>query len=114
MKHLLMHWPSITAAIVILGSAGQAAPATTAPAGKPRQIALWPDGRAPVNADGSETEAADVSLLVHHPATPNGTAMVVCAGGGYGRNLWHGAEGLRTAEWLNQQGIVAAVLNGTE
>lgn len=102
MKRLL---PGILATLAILTSAF-AAPDTS----DALTVALWPDGRAPINADGSETESADVSLLVFRPDTPNGTAMLVCAGGGYGRNLWHGAEGVRTARWLNEHGVTAAVL----
>ena len=103
MKHLL---PAILTALALVGPSSFAAPDTSGAL----TVALWPDNQAPVNAAGTETETADVTLLVFRPDTPNGTAMVVCAGGGYGRNLWHGAEGVRTARWLNEHGITAAVL----
>ncbi len=89
MKHLIS---GILATLAILTSSALAAPDTS----DALTIALWPDGQAPINADRTETESADVSLLVFRPAKPNGTAMVVCAGGGYGMNLWKGAEGIRT------------------
>ena len=114
MKHLNTSIPALVAAFAVLASAasaiGQAAPEVKGPAETPLQIALWPAGQAPVDADGTEIEDANVSLLIYRPTRPNGTAMVVCAGGGYGMNLWKGAEGARTAEWLNHHGIVAAVL----
>lgn len=114
MKHLNTGIPAMMTALAILASAagasGQAAPEAREPAGSPLQITLWPAGQAPVDADGTASEDVIVSLQIHRPATPNGTAMVVCAGGGYGMNLWNGAEGVRTAEWLNKHGIVAAVL----
>jgi acetyl esterase/lipase len=76
----------------------------------PYKIALWPDAQSPIDAKGTETELAKVYLHIYRPDKPNGTAMVVCAGGGYGINLWQGAEGVRTAKWLNEHGITAAVL----
>ncbi len=73
-----------------------------------KRVPLWPSGRGPISAKA--TEPANAYLQIFHPAKPNGTAMVVCAGGGYGRNFWYGLEGVGTAKWLNQQGITAAVL----
>lgn len=72
------------------------------------RIPLWPGGRGPVS--GTSTEPANAFLQIFHPSKPNGTAMVVCAGGGYGMNLWYGHEGVGMGKWLSQQGITAAVL----
>lgn len=77
-------------------------------------ISLW-QGKAPLG-DGT-FEAADARLTVYPiaeeatatTAANRRTAIVICPGGGYG-GLVTGAEGHGIAKWLNQQGIVGAVL----
>jgi acetyl esterase/lipase len=81
-----------------------ALPALAAPT--PEVIPLWPDG-APVTKD--RKEQAEVRLTVYRPEQPNGTAMVICPGGGYGMLVTKG-EGSGIAAWLNQHGITGAVL----
>ena len=77
-------------------------------------LLLWPDG-AP-GAVGTEPQdrpkitayrAAKESVNGSAPA--NGTAVVVCPGGGY-RNLASDHEGRQVALWLNQLGVTAFVL----
>lgn len=70
------------------------------------RIALW-NGTAPVG-DG-KTEEADAWITVHRPLEANGTAIVICPGGGYG-GLVVGPEGHGIARWLNQHGITGIVL----
>lgn len=72
----------------------------------PERVLLWPD-KAPVG-DGS-LDAAKPAITVHRPAKGNGTAMVICPGGGYG-GLVTGAEGHGIAKWLNLHGITGVVL----
>ncbi|WP_166831635.1 alpha/beta hydrolase [Thalassoroseus pseudoceratinae] len=48
-------------------------------------------------------------LTVHRPSKPNGTAIVICPGGGY-RGLVTGGEGHGIAKWLNRHGITGIVL----
>ena len=68
---------------------------------KPQKIALR-------EIDGGENkEGAWIHL--HRPANPNGTAVIICPGGGYG-GLVMGAEGHGIAQWLNGHGITGAVL----
>src|SRR5262245_55201219 len=67
----------------------------------PQRIPLW-NGRAPVG-DGP-FEAADAWITVHRPDQGNGTAIVICPGGGYG-GLVTGPEGHGIARWLNRHGI---------
>jgi len=55
---------------------------------------------------GDETKAF---ITVHKPASGNGTAIVICPGGGYGRLVTE-AEGHGIAKWLNQHGITGIVL----
>ena len=75
---------------------------------KPRVELLWPQG-AP-GAVGSE-ERDKPSLTISLPAADkaNGTAVVVCPGGGYGA-LAMDHEGKQIAEWLTRHGIAAFVL----
>lgn len=72
------------------------------------EMLLWPAG-AP-GAIGSEP-ADKPALLVQLPPKDkaNGTAVVVCPGGGYG-HLAMGHEGYEIADWLNAQGIAAFIL----
>ena len=82
----------------------------TAPAAEkgpePEKIKLWPD-QAPAG-DGQFVKA-DVFLTVHRAAKPNGAALVICPGGGYG-GVVAGPEGHGIARWLNQHGMAGMVL----
>lgn len=74
--------------------------------GKLPRISLW-NGHAPTGE--GKFEAADAWITVHSPAKPNGTAIVICPGGGY-RTQVVGAEGHGIAEWLNRHDITGVVL----
>ncbi len=75
-------------------------------AAEPLKLPLWP-GDAPV---GNGAFAPSQSgLTVHLAENPNGAAMVICPGGGYG-GLVTGAEGHGIAAWLNTHGITGIVL----
>ncbi len=84
-------------------------------------IDLW-EGKAPsenglsgpenVERDGGWiTNVTTATLTVHTPpaGTNTGMAVVVCPGGGYG-GLAIAHEGTMVAEWLNANGITAAIL----
>lgn len=83
-------------------------PATAAakPAAGPDKLALWPQ-QAPTG-DG-QTEAANATITVYRPAKPNGAAIVICPGGGYG-HLALQPEGTGIAQWLNKHGVTGIVL----
>jgi acetyl esterase/lipase len=72
------------------------------------QIPLWPGGLAPVGPD--QREPANAYLQIFRPKRPNGTAVLVCAGGGYGFNFWYALEGVGMAQWFSERGVTAAVL----
>ena len=72
----------------------------------PQRLALW-NGHAPVGA--GKFEGAEAWITVHQPAAGNGTAIVICPGGGYG-TLVTGPEGHGIAKWLNRHGITGVVL----
>ena len=72
----------------------------------PTRELLWSEG-AP-EAMGTDSEDLP-AITIYRPAHPNGTAVVVCPGGGY-RNLAMDHEGKQIAEWFNGMGITAVVL----
>jgi acetyl esterase/lipase len=76
------------------------------PSATPQKQPLW-EGAAP-QGDGSFAPS-EAGFTVHLPAKPNGSAMVICPGGGYG-GLVVGAEGHGIAQWLNAHGIAGIVL----
>lgn len=84
----------VLAAIFLVGSA-----LIGAAQDKPQREALWP----------GEMPKSNAAITVHRPAKPNGAAVVICPGGGYGM-LVTGAEGHGAAKWLNQHGITGIVL----
>jgi len=73
---------------------------------QPESVPLWPD-LAPVG-DGNY-EKTDARITIYRPEHPDGTAVVICPGGGYG-GLVTGAEGSGIARWLNAHGITGIVL----
>lgn len=72
----------------------------------PQVMPLWTD-RAPIG-EGQFEDAGGI-ITVHLPTKGNGTAIVICPGGGYG-GLVTGAEGHGIAKWLNEHGIAGIVL----
>jgi acetyl esterase/lipase len=93
--------------LVFLDSASPANDSTGKPEKQtPEKLSLW-NGPAPIG-DGT-TEDVDVRVTLHRPAKPNGTAIVICPGGGYG-GLVTGGEGHGIAKWLNGHGITGLVL----
>jgi acetyl esterase/lipase len=73
---------------------------------KPERIALW-DNHAPIGNGKFAKE--DAAIFVHSPAKPNGAAIIICPGGGYGTQVM-GAEGHGIAKWLNGHGVTGVVL----
>ena len=74
----------------------------------PEVIRLWPDGAPGALGDRPEdVPTLTVSLAPAEKA--NGTAIVVCPGGGYG-HLALDHEGKQIAAWLNENGVHAFIL----
>jgi acetyl esterase/lipase len=73
---------------------------------EPLRIDLW-NGEAALG--NGQTEKTNVWLTVYRPEKPNGTALVICPGGGYGGHAIQ-AEGHGIAAWLNKHGVTGAVL----
>jgi acetyl esterase/lipase len=73
---------------------------------KPKEFRLW-EGTAPASVGAPEKNIPTLTAFV--PEKPNGTAIVVCPGGGYG-GLAVGHEGKDVAAWLNKRGVTAFML----
>lgn len=80
--------------------------AAAQPKDDPVKLPLW-NGKAPVGE--GKFEQADARITVHKAEKPNGAAVVICPGGGYG-GLVVGPEGHGIAAWLNKHGITGVVL----
>lgn len=72
----------------------------------PVTMPIW-TGTAP-ESQGS-ANGKDPAITIYRPVKPNGAAVVICPGGGYGM-LVTGPEGQGIAQWLNKKGITAIVL----
>jgi acetyl esterase/lipase len=72
----------------------------------PQTSPLWP-GKAPLAVGDTATDKPE--LTVYRPEKPNGTAVVVCPGGGYG-GLAMDHEGKQVGEFFSKLGVTAFVL----
>jgi acetyl esterase/lipase len=70
------------------------------------RLPLW-SSAVPVG-DGS-SDSTNAFITVHRAESPNGAAVVICPGGGYG-GLVTGAEGHGIAKWVNGHGVTGIVL----
>ncbi len=73
---------------------------------------LWPStppAGAVGNLDAAHSAEENAFITVHVPDQPNGTAVVICPGGGYGGLVVDG-EGHGIAKWLSIHGITGIVL----
>ena len=92
---------------------------------EPTVIKLWPEGpleKPGVIIDAEKvlqpkgesdvlriTNVSDPTISIYRPASPNGTAVMVCPGGGYGiLAIEH--EGTQVCDWLNGLGVTAVLL----
>lgn len=73
-----------------------------------RLLLLWPEG-APGAVGDEEADRPLISLHLPDPEKANGTAVIVCPGGGY-VGLAEDYEGIDCAEWLRSMGVAAFVL----
>lgn len=69
-------------------------------------VQLWPADPPTGNGSAVKTQAR---ITLFRPKEPNGAAIVICPGGGYG-GLMMGPEGSLIAQWLNRHGVTGIVL----
>lgn len=75
---------------------------------EPRTQLLWPEG-APGAVGTQDADKPSLTIYLPPPGTSNGTAVVVCPGGGYG-GLAVLHEGRQVGYWFNSFGVTAFVL----
>jgi acetyl esterase/lipase len=75
---------------------------------EPRVELLWPDGALGALGNG-EKDKPSLTIWLPRADKANGTAVVICPGGGYGA-LATDHEGRQVAEWLNSLGVAAFML----
>lgn len=77
------------------------------------EMPLWPNGAPNSNGlakdDPRSAIMNDPSLTIYSPKNPNGKAIIMCPGGGYGW-LAMDHEGHDMADWMNSLGITYIVL----
>lgn len=90
-----------------------------AAAAAPASLTLWPgsppggggpSGDVRQNSKGAVSNIGIPKIDVFAPQSPNGTAFLIAAGGGYKR-IEMRSEALPAAQWLNDRGITAFVLS---
>ena len=108
-----MRTRAILLAVMVLALMGQT-PATP-PAGPPtsrpvngEEVRLWA-GKAPRALGDKPADVPTLTPFFPDPAKANGTAVIICPGGGY-VDLSMTNEGTDEAHWLNGHGIAAFVL----
>jgi acetyl esterase/lipase len=79
-----------------------------AAADTPKKELLWPRG-APGAVGDTDRDRPTLTTYLPPAGKANGTAVVVCPGGGY-QHLATGHEGKEIADWLTAHGIAAFVL----
>ena len=79
-----------------------------AAADAPTKQPLW-EGLAPGLKPDEAPLPTKAAYTVHLAEKPNGAAVIICPGGGYG-GLVTAGEGHGIAKWLNAQGVAGIVL----
>ena len=81
----------------------------SAMAEEPHRELLWPLGAPEAKGDDPERDMPSITIYSPSRNSANGTAVVICPGGGYGF-LAVESEGRDIAKWLNSLGITGVVL----
>ncbi len=78
-------------------------------AGAPPRELLWPLGAPGAKGDDPHRDMPAITIYSPSGETNNGTAVIICPGGGYG-HLAMQHEGHDIAKWLNSLGVTGVVL----
>lgn len=108
---------AVLLAMVLTGTA--AAEEQPSPTAQPAQsIELWPNappgdvtpqGHEHTRASGAVSHVNRPHMDVYRPSQPNGTAVLIIAGGGYA-SIGIGKEALPAAQWLATLGVTPVIL----
>jgi acetyl esterase/lipase len=99
--------PKVFLVLLVACSAARAQDKTPSPPAGSIEY-LWPQ-TAPGAVGAEEQDKPSMLVYLTPAAAANGAAVVVCPGGGYG-SLAIEQEGQPAAQWLNQRGVSAFVL----
>jgi acetyl esterase/lipase len=103
----------VARSLVLLGWAVLAAHVVVCPgvsaAAEPKVELLWPKG-APGAKGDREADKPTLTIYLPQAAKANGTAVVICPGGGYGFVAMD-HEGHQIARWLNDLGVAGFIVN---
>lgn len=94
---------------LVAGAALVVVSGLTATAAEPEKVRLWPAG-APGATGEADADQPFVEVWRPDPGKANGSAFVICPGGGYG-GLAADHEGRQVAKWCNGVGATAFVLH---
>jgi acetyl esterase/lipase len=104
-----MRTKALLLAALVLSMMGETA--VTLPTSRPsngEEVRLWP-GKAPRAQGDKPADIPALTCFFPDAAKANGTAIVICPGGGYS-GLSMTSEGTDEAHWFNDHGIAAFVL----
>ncbi|OLP59919.1 pectin acetylesterase [Xaviernesmea oryzae] len=99
-------------------AAGMMAPHLARAATGGATLPLWPDmppggggptGPTEIRPAGNYFNVSVPTLDIYRPPRPNGSAVLIAAGGGY-KTISNGWEGKGAANWFNARGVTAFVL----
>jgi acetyl esterase/lipase len=79
------------------------------PAGEPKIELLWPSG-APGAKGDAPADKPTLTIYLPEPSQANGTAVVICPGGGYG-HVAIDHEGHAIAQWFNSLGVAGFIVD---
>ena len=100
---------SVHSTLALLTLCGVAAIGGRCEAGEPNVQLLWPNG-APGAKGDTPADKPTLTIYLPEPSQANGTAVVICPGGGYG-HVAIDHEGHAIAQWFNSLGVAGFIVD---
>jgi len=100
---------SLSTTAIALAAILLTVPSPPSSAGEPETLLLWPDGTPGAKGDRPEDKPTMIVCLPEAERA-NGTAVVICPGGGYG-HLAMDHEGHQVAQWFNSFGVAGFIVD---
>ena len=100
---------SVHSTLALLTLCGVAAIGGRCEAGEPNVQLLWPNG-APGAKGDAPADKPTLTIYLPEPSQANGTAVLICPGGGYG-HLAMDHEGHAIAQWFNSLGVAGFIVD---
>ncbi|HTQ40375.1 MAG TPA: alpha/beta hydrolase [Pirellulales bacterium] len=106
---MILHDHCFCLTIIVVLFAAVLSSAISSSAAEPTTFLLWPQGAPDAKGD-QDSDKPNLTVYTPPDDQANGTAIIVCPGGGYG-HLSLDKEGKAVAQWLNTLGVTAFVLD---